>query len=96
MMERTAASWTDTHVVVVVVSTFSPLPPPGFLNTSPNDSGKGVVSNLGLMDQLAALSWVNENAKHFGGDPSRVTLFGHASGAACINYLMVSPVVVPR
>lgn len=47
------------------------------------------------MDQLAALSWVNENAKHFGGDPSRVTLFGHASGAACINYLMVSPVVVP-
>ncbi|KAA0186129.1 hypothetical protein HAZT_HAZT011011 [Hyalella azteca] len=47
------------------------------------------------MDQLAALSWVHENIAAFGGDPGRVTLFGHAAGAACITYLMVSPVLVP-
>ncbi|KAF2348119.1 Carboxylesterase type B, partial [Trinorchestia longiramus] len=53
------------------------------------------VGNQGLMDQLAALSWVHENIAAFKGDPGRVTLFGHAAGAACITYLMVSPVLVP-
>ncbi|XP_045611935.1 neuroligin-4, X-linked [Procambarus clarkii] len=80
---------------VTVVTLNYRLGPLGFLNTSPNGSGRGVVGNQGLMDQLAALSWVNENIVHFGGDPTRVTLFGHSSGAACINYLIVSPVVVP-
>ena len=47
------------------------------------------------MDQLAALTWVNENIASFGGDTKRVTVFGHATGAACINYLLASPVVVP-
>ena len=54
-----------------------------------------MVSNQGLMDQLAALTWVNENIDAFGGDKTRVTVFGHASGAACISYLLASPVVVP-
>ncbi|ROT65218.1 putative neuroligin-4, Y-linked-like [Penaeus vannamei] len=71
-------------------------PPPRFLNTSPSGSGRrGVAGNQGLLDQLAAISWVSENIVHFGGDPERVTLFGHSAGAACINYLVVSPVVVP-
>lgn len=80
---------------VTVVTMNYRLGPLGFLNTRPNASGPGVVGNQGLMDQLAALSWVNENIAHFRGDPRRVTIFGHASGAACINYLIVSPVVVP-
>lgn len=54
-----------------------------------------MAGNQGLLDQLAAISWVSENIVHFGGDPERVTLFGHSAGAACINYLVVSPVVVP-
>lgn len=69
--------------------------PPGFLNTSPTGSIRKVVGNQGLMDQLAALSWVHENIAYFGGDASSVTLFGQAAGAACITYLMVSPVLVP-
>lgn len=40
---------------------------------------------------MAALLWVQENIAQFGGDPGSVTLMGHGTGAACINYLMVSP-----
>ena len=47
------------------------------------------------MDQLAALSWVQENAAVFKGDPNKVTLVGHSTGAACIGYLLASPVLVP-
>ena len=54
-----------------------------------------VVSNQGLMDLLAALSWVYHNIEVFGGDPGRVTLFGHSTGAAIINFLLVSPAAVP-
>uniref|UniRef100_A0A1B0GQE1 Carboxylesterase type B domain-containing protein n=1 Tax=Phlebotomus papatasi TaxID=29031 RepID=A0A1B0GQE1_PHLPP len=51
-----------------------------------------VVSNFGLLDQIAALQWIKENIEAFGGDSSSVTLMGHSTGAACINFLMVSPV----
>nr|XP_027228657.1 neuroligin-4, X-linked-like [Penaeus vannamei] len=78
---------------VTVVTMNYRLGPLGFLNTSPSGSGRrGVAGNQGLLDQLAAISWVSENIVHFGGDPERVTLFGHSAGAACINYLVVSPV----
>jgi acetyl esterase/lipase len=50
------------------------------------------VSNFGLLDQIAALQWIKENIHEFGGDPGSVTLMGHGTGAACVNYLMVSPV----
>lgn len=47
------------------------------------------------MDQMAALHWVQQNINRFGGDPNAVTLAGHGSGAACINFLMTSPTMVP-
>lgn len=47
------------------------------------------------MDQMAALHWVQQNIIKFGGDPNMVTLAGHGSGAACINFLMTSPTMVP-
>ena len=53
------------------------------------------VSNYGLMDQLAALQWIKDNIKEFGGDPDRVTLFGHGTGAASIEFLVNSPITVP-
>ncbi|XP_055926942.1 neuroligin-4, X-linked-like isoform X2 [Argiope bruennichi] len=47
--------------------------------------------NYGLTDQVAALHWIQENIAEFGGDPQNVTLFGHGHGAACVNFLVLSP-----
>ena len=52
------------------------------------------MANYGLMDQIAALKWVQQNIEQFGGDPGAVTLFGHKTGAACIHFLMESPAAV--
>lgn len=67
----------------------------GFLNANPSPHLRARVANYGLMDQMAALHWVKQNIEQFGGDSDAVTLAGHGSGAACINFLMTSPTMVP-
>lgn len=53
--------------------------------------GDGSSSNYGLMDQIAALTWVQENIEAFGGDPERVMVFGQSAGAVDVQALLVSP-----
>jgi para-nitrobenzyl esterase len=55
------------------------------------ENPKGLLGNYGLMDQIAALEWVKDNIKDFGGDPRNVTIFGESAGAISINYLMLAP-----
>ena len=52
-------------------------------------SSNSPVANYGMMDQIAALRWVHENIRAFGGDPNNVTLFGTSSGATSVALLML-------
>ncbi|HEX7817039.1 carboxylesterase/lipase family protein [Dyella sp.] len=67
-------------VIVVVVNyrvgALGSLTLPGLTS----ESSDGISGNYGLLDQIAALHWVHDNIRAFGGDPANVTIFGQSAG----------------
>src|SRR5690606_1638216 len=72
---------------VVVVSINYRLGALGFLSLP--EAGLG--PNPGLLDQIAALKWVQANIESFGGDPANVTIFGESAGSASVAALLAMP-----
>jgi len=51
----------------------------------------GPLGNYAYMDQIAALKWVQRNARAFRGDPGNVTIFGESAGGGSVHFLLTSP-----
>lgn len=78
---------------VVFVTINYRLGPLGFLAHPElsRESPDGVSGNYGLLDQIAALRWVQRNIEQFGGDPKAVTIAGQSAGAMSVAALIGSP-----
>ncbi len=62
-----------------------------FAHPALEGEGAECIHNFALLDQIAALRWVQDNIAAFGGDTQNVTLFGESAGARSVLSLMASP-----
>jgi para-nitrobenzyl esterase len=78
---------------VVVVSMNYRLNIFGFFATHAlaDESPQHAAGNYGLLDQSAAIHWVQKNISEFGGDPARITIFGESAGSVSVSAQMASP-----
>lgn len=63
----------------------------GFLGSESLRSAGGTTGNAGIEDQRQALRWIRKNIGAFGGDPSKVTIFGESAGAGSVTNHLVQP-----
>ena len=76
---------------VVVVSLNHRLNALGYLDLSNFGERYAQSGNVGMLDIVAALGWLRDNAAAFGGDAGCVTIFGQSGGAAKVNTLLAMP-----
>jgi len=88
-------TYDGTHLAqkgVVLVSVAYRVGPFGFLaDPELTRENGGTSGNFGLEDMIAGLKWVKSNIAKFGGDPSRVTIFGESAGGIAVSMLSASP-----
>lgn len=85
--ESMAAKGIVTLTVNYRLNVFGFLAHPELTKEAPHHSS----GNYGLMDQAAALQWVQKNIAAFGGDPSRVTIAGESAGSFSVSAQMINP-----
>ena len=56
-----------------------------------NESSNHTTGDYGLLDQIFALKWINENASNFGGDKNNITIAGESAGSSSVSALCTSP-----
>lgn len=76
---------------VVVVSINHRLNILGFLDLSACGEKYRFSGNVGMLDVVQALQWIQENIRQFGGDPSNVTIFGESGGGGKVGTLLCMP-----
>ncbi|HYQ57803.1 MAG TPA: carboxylesterase family protein, partial [Draconibacterium sp.] len=76
---------------VVVVSINHRLNILGYLDLSGVNEKYKYSANVGMLDQVAALKWVQNNIQNFGGDPDNITIFGQSGGGGKVCTLMQMP-----
>jgi para-nitrobenzyl esterase len=90
-----SSSYDGTHLVertgVVLVGINYRLGAFGYLPHRVFAAESGTTGNYGLLDQIAALEWVQRNIAAFGGDPRRVAIFGQSAGGFSVCSLIASP-----
>jgi para-nitrobenzyl esterase len=67
----------------------------GFLSHRKLSAEQGASGNYGLMDQIAALRWVQRNIGKFGGDPNNVTIAGESAGSQDVSLMLTAPEARP-
>ncbi|OWF42495.1 Neuroligin-4, X-linked [Mizuhopecten yessoensis] len=82
---KTDGSTLALHGDVIVVTVNYRLNLFGFFTTGDNSG------NYGLWDQMLALQWVKDNIGDYGGDTTRVTIFGESAGAVSVGMLAIIP-----
>jgi para-nitrobenzyl esterase len=76
---------------VVLVTINYRLGPLGFLCVPGFAQSDEEYTNFGILDQIAALKWVQKEIAAFGGDPNNVTIFGESAGAMSVGTLLGAP-----
>lgn len=84
-------TWTVLHrtnylpaIKIIILSSLFLI---GFLSLENDD----VSGNMGLLDQIMALTWVNRHISSFCGAKDRITIFGQSAGGAAVSLMLVSP-----
>lgn len=84
-------AWAEKGVILVTINyrlgVFGFLTHPELSAESPNH----VSGNYGILDQIAAIKWIQNNITQFGGDPKNITIFGQSAGALSVQALVTSP-----
>ena len=81
--------WPTKGVIGVTIN--YRLGPMGYLCLPELEEEAGHTGNYGMFDQIAALQWVRDNIKEFGGNPDNITIMGQSAGAMSVLNLCVSP-----